>query len=465
VDLDGTLVATDTLWETFLQILTRRPMRAITAVFWLVRGRAYLKYRLARSAPVEVADLPYRAAVLDLIRQAKAQGRQTVLATAADQSVAQRIADHLGIFDHVIASDGKTNRKGWRKAEAIAESLGDQKFDYVGDSRADLAVWKYARRCWTVAPTPQLKRANPRLMELGSGPSRPWATAIRAMRVHQWAKNVLLFVPLLLAHEIGDLEKLLVSLAAFLSFSLCASASYIWNDLVDLVSDRQNPEKCDRPLASGTLSINRGIVLSFVLLGVGFGLAAMVLPSLFLLMLVGYLAVTLTYSVYLKRKLMVDVLTLGFLYTFRILAGAVASDVIVSDWLLAFSIFFFLSLAFVKRYTDLAKMPTDSSLRIAGRGYYAVDLDMVRSLGPSAGLISVLIMALYITSPEVAGLYSSPAWLWLICLCLLYWLARVWFLTQRGQMPLDPVVFALRDRISIATGIVILAALTAAAIL
>lgn len=277
---------------------------------------------------------------------------------------------------------------------------------------------------------------------------------VRAARPHQWAKNVLLFVPLVMSHRLADAARLLDVVWAFVAFSLCASGVYVVNDLVDLRADRAHPRKRERPFASGRLGTGTGLVMVVATLGGGFAIAAGLLTSTVVAMLAIYVVLTTAYSIYFKRKLLLDVLVLAALYTHRILTGGVAAGVPVSEWLLAFSMFFFLSLAFAKRYTELSAMPIGAEGRIQGRGYWARDLDLVRTIGPATGLIAVLVLALYVNlSPEVRRLYSQPFALYLVCPIVLYWICRVWFLAQRGQLDEDPVVFAVRDRVSLVSGV------------
>lgn len=276
---------------------------------------------------------------------------------------------------------------------------------------------------------------------------------LKAIRLHQWTKNCLIFVPLIMAHQFGDMQKVILAAAGFFSFSICASATYLWNDIVDIQADRLHAQKKHRPIASGALTVQNALLLSVFLLIISFTVALAMLPLEFTAILVGYILITASYSFYLKRKLMVDVLTLGGLYTYRLVAGGIATGVVLSPWLLAFSIFLFLSLAFVKRFSELKLIGETENVKISGRGYYAGDLDLVRSLGSSSAYTSVLVLALYINSPDVARNYQTPELLWLTCPALLYWLSRVWFLADRGHMPEDPIIFAVRDRISLWLGV------------
>ena len=292
-----------------------------------------------------------------------------------------------------------------------------------------------------------------------------WRTWLRAWRVHQWAKNMLVFVPLFASHQIFNVAKLTTVVLAFVALSLCASATYIWNDLLDLPSDRLHPTKKNRPFASGQIPLSAGVTVSAILLLAGLSISILILGWKTTTPILLYIAATVLYSTFLKRKLLVDVITLAGLFALRIFIGAAASAVEISSWLLAFSIFFFLSLAFVKRYSDLALMPPTNNEKLSGRGYYPQDLDLIRVMGPLAGYMAVLVMALYVNSPAVIELYSRPEWLWLVCLCLLYWISRVWFLAHRGQMPDDPVTFALKDKISHLAGMVIVGAVIMASVL
>jgi len=463
VDLDGTLISTDTLLESVLMLFHKAPWLILLFPIWLIRGgRAGLKHEISSRISLDVTTLPYRNDVIDTISDARKNGRPIILATAAHKDIGENVADHLGVFDHVIATTKERNAKAENKLKAIYEYLDEKEFDYIGDSKADLPIWKASRWKYAVSPSQNIKKLLSKFNNvsfIGEFKTLKFKTILRSVRIHQWAKNILLFVPLVLSQQYSNIESVSGSIIAFLSFGLCASATYLWNDLLDLPSDRQHPNKKTRPLASGDMSVIKGIALSFILLATSFILPILYLPIQFTLMLFGYIALTVSYTFYFKRKLMTDVLMLGGLYAYRILVGAAAINVVVSPWLLAFSIFFFLSLALVKRFTDLSCLKANQKDKVGGRGYYVSDLDMVRSLGTSASYISVLVMALYVSSPSVTDLYPSPNWLWLLCIIFLYWLSRIWFLAGRNQMPDDPVLFAVKDKISYMVGISVLAVL------
>jgi 4-hydroxybenzoate polyprenyltransferase len=437
------LVKTDVLFESAAAALKAEPLLAFALPFWLLRGRAALKSELARRGEVDVSALPYDTQVLDELRRQRAAGRRIVLATAADSHVAQRVADHLGLFDEVIASDGERNLKGDAKAQALVDKFGERGFEYMDEAGHGDAIWKHAAEARVV-----LRERN------GA------AAILRELRVFQWAKNLLVFVPLVTAHAVSR-GTLLAELAAFVAFSLVASSVYLLNDLADLQDDRRHPTKRMRPLAAGDVSITAALVL-WPLLIAGATALAWQLPLAFGALLLLYLAINLAYSLGLKRIALLDVFVLAALYTLRILAGAAAIEVPVSHWLLAFSLFAFLSLAIVKRFVEVSGVASRDEDRVGGRGYLAGDGQLLGMLGTASAYLAVLVFALYITSPQVVVLYRSPEVLWCAVPLLLYWMSRVWFLAHRGQLHEDPVLFALRDPQSYAVGLLILLAMLAA---
>jgi 4-hydroxybenzoate polyprenyltransferase len=465
VDLDGTLVATDTLAESFLGLLKTAPWKLFGLLAAWMGGRPKLKRFMVRNAPVDPATLPYREEVLEEMRRARDDGRRVLLVTASDQGTADLVAGHLALFDEAIGSNGENNLKAQHKADYLTSRFEAGGFQYIGDSRADLPVWKAANEAIMVWPSSSTRmaaeRSVPKVRVLSERPSQ-WKAAVRELRPHQWAKNVLLFVPLYFSHQYTDLHLVFTAVMAFLSFSFCASSIYVLNDLVDLPSDRQHRTKSQRPLAAGTLSIPSGIVLSAGSLALAVALAAIFVNSAFVLVLFGYVVLTTAYTFVLKQRMIVDVLTLASLFTYRVFAGGVAVSVSLSPWLLAFSIFFFTSLAFVKRYAELIQIKGDPTQSLKGRDYVPADLPIIASAGPAAGLIAVLVFALYINSPTMVVYYSRPEALWGICLILVYWIIRIWFLAARNQMHDDPVLFAVKDRISLAAGALVVACLLVA---
>jgi 4-hydroxybenzoate polyprenyltransferase/phosphoserine phosphatase len=443
VDLDGTLVATDLLHESFLSALRRSPWTAARCAGWLVEGRARLKQGLAERCAIDAAALPYRPEVIEFLRAEHARGRRLVLATASWTSLADQVARHLGIFERVLATSSEGNLKGERKASALVAAYGEGGFDYMGDSRADIPVWRHARKAYAVG---RVARDIPSGIEVArtfAAPSSSAHAAVRALRPHQWVKNLLVLLPLVAAHRLADLEALGTALLAFAAFCLVASGSYVLNDLSDLGADRVHPRKRSRPLASGALSVPVGVLLA-VACFTGAAALASVLPIGFAAWLVAYAALALAYSFVLKRHAVVDVIVLAALYSVRIVAGAFAISVALSFWMLAFSMFFFFSLALLKRYTELREAAPGIA-EVPGRGYGAADREVVMALGCASGLLSALVLALYINGDTVRGLYSRPELLWLLCPLLLYWVARVWLIAARGRMDDDPVLFTARD--------------------
>lgn len=463
VDMDGALCVTDTLWESLLELIRARPLDLILVPFWIMRGKAVFKRELANRVLPDIASLPLRPEVLELLGQCRNQGQRLVLATGADARIAQALAARLGIFDHVLASDGATNLTAENKLAAVQAHAGGAPFDYLGDSRADLTLFGHCRRGYVAGPKESVWHAA----QADRGGKEPLVrlspaivglkTVLKALRPHQWAKNALVGVPLLVSHQIGNWAAVWQTALAFAAFSVIASSVYIINDLLDLPSDRVHPTKQRRPFASGAVSIPAGLIMTAGLFALGLLTAFAFVNTKFGGMIVLYLAITTLYSTYLKRKLVLDVFVLAGLYTVRILAGAVAIDVQPSEWLLAFSMFIFTSLAMLKRYTELKVWSKLAEKWPAGRRYTVSDVELIRSIGPASAYAAVLVFALYISSRDVTLLYQRPQLLWLVCPVMLYWLTRLWFLTNRSKSMEDPVLFALTDRASIACGALVLA--------
>jgi 4-hydroxybenzoate polyprenyltransferase len=430
-----------------------RPWQLLWAVVWLFRGKAYFKDQLAARVRPDATLLPYRTEVLESLRELKATGVTLCLTTAADRRVAAEVAKHLCLFDEVVASDGSINCSGVNKLAAIRERLGDARFSYWGDSRADLPLWEAAHEAGVVGAKASLWRAVTRVSDRArvivpaSGLTRP---LVAALRPHQWAKNLLLLLPVFLAHQWADVGKLALALLAVAAFSAAASSVYIINDLLDIQSDRRHPTKRRRPFAAGDLPVPLGLVLAGFALAGAFALSACCLTSAFTGWLAIYLVTTTAYSLWLKKQIVIDVLVLAGLYTLRIAAGAAAVNVPLSPWLLAFAMFFFLSLALGKRYIELRGWSAASDDMLPGRGYRADDAALLEQIGPTSGYLAVLVFCLYIDSSAVGRLYRHPEFLWLACPLLLYWLTRFWLLARRRQIQYDPVAFALKDRASLA---------------
>lgn len=453
IDLDGTLLRSDLLVETGLLFLRDQPRRFLAPLQWLTGGKAKLKHELAHATDIDVTVLPYDHTVIEFIERERDLGRRIVLATASHHRLAEQVAAHLGLFDEVIATDGTRNLSAHTKRDVLVESFGEGGFDYAGNSRDDLPVWEASRQAHVVNASSSVEQQARALGNVASviqssrGGLHDWA---KALRLHQWLKNLLIFVPLLAAHKYNQWLLLFDALLAFFVFGLCASSVYILNDLLDLRDDRHHARKKSRPFAAGRLSIQSGLIAALLLLAASFGLALWQLPLAFTIGLACYYVLTLTYSLWLKRRMVIDVITLAALYTLRIIVGALALGIGLSFWLLAFSMFMFLSLALVKRYAELFQVRNKSKGdKARGRGYFADDLPMIASLGAASGYMAVMVLALYINDAHTTQLYRHQEVIWLACPLLLTWISRVWMLAHRGSMNEDPVIFAVRDRISL----------------
>lgn len=450
VDLDGTLIRSDMLFESFWSAVSLNWRIPFSSLVALTRGRAELKQHLSVASHVDPATLPYDTDVIAYVTAHKARGGRCALVTASDQAFADQIARHLDLFDEVHGSDGTHNLKGRAKADFLTQRFGAQAFAYMGDSAADLQVWKEARRIITVNAAQSVRRAADALgrpvehLATAASPVKPY---IKALRPHQWLKNILVFLPMMVAHQL-TLEMFLLSLSAFVAFSLVASSAYILNDLLDLNADREHPRKRLRPFAAGTVSMAHGSLLAPGLALLGMAVAGIFGGMGCLLAVIVYYILTMAYSLNFKRQAVIDICVLAGLYTMRIIVGGLATGIPLSVWLLAFSIFFFFALAAVKRQAELVDMAERNTLRAKGRGYQVEDLPIISMIALGAGYVSVLVMALYVNTPTVVELYANPAALWGICCTLLYWITRMVFVTHRGDMHDDPVVFAVKDRAS-----------------
>ncbi|WNC51868.1 MULTISPECIES: UbiA family prenyltransferase [unclassified Thermosynechococcus] len=444
IDLDNTLLRTDILLELICSSLAQS-----LVIFFQIRSfhRAQIKRKLAKLSEIDVTALPYNSEVIQYIQAWKAKGGKVALVTATDQLIADKIAAYLGLFDEVYGSDGQVNLKGGNKARFIVERFGEKNFIYMGDSEADLPVWAVAAKAITVNASPRLRKkveqVNPSVEHLGTA-KRSIQPYLKEIRPHQWVKNSLVFVPMLAAHQF-DLPTFWISLVAAAAFSLTASSVYVLNDLLDLQVDRAHPRKRHRPFAAGDLPLCHGIWMILVLLGLGMAIATTISWP-FLGILLAYYGLTTAYSFYLKRRIIIDICTLAGLYTIRIFAGAVATGISLSVWLLAFSIFFFFCLATVKRQAELVDHRHRKQLKASGRGYHIDDLPIISMMAIGAGYVSILVLALYINSPQVQLLYTRPQVLWGICCVLLYWITRTIMITHRGLMHDDPIVYAIKDR-------------------
>lgn len=447
IDCDGTLIRTDLLHESLIALIKKQPLQALRLPLWLLRGKAHLKQQIAQRVQLDARTLPYNEAVLERIREARAQGRTTVLATASTHAQAEAVQAHLQLFDRIEASSPELNLAGARKAQRLTDLYGPRGFDYAGNSAADIPVWQQAAGAIVVEASGAVQRAasaSAPVIATIDRPRRSLKVYVKAIRAHQWLKNLLVFVPLLAAHRLTDMPALWASVMAFLAFGLSASAVYVINDLFDLAADRQHRRKRHRPFASGVLPVSQGLVMVPLLLLAAAAIASF-LPVAFALTLVVYLLITNAYTFFLKNRVVVDVLVLALLYTSRLIAGATATGVVLSFWLMSFSIFLFFSLATVKRYAELIVARDANRQELPGRGYVVADIPVLMNFGVSCGTLSVLVLALYINSPEVTEQYANRNLLWIGLPLALYWICRVWMKTHRGQMHDDPVVFAARD--------------------
>jgi len=457
VDLDGTLINSRLLTESFLALLSSDPLRALSTI----RHRhAERKAVIAESE--DFRTLAFNDELIAFLRQEKAKGRRIFLATDADEKLARGIAAHIGLFDGVFTSDGGAVLKGATKAELLCRTFGRGNFDYAGGNKVDMDVWHAAAGVLVVGGSPGLVRAVSQTFPHATIVT-PRMTGIadyaRALRPHQWLKNLLVFVPTFTAHHF-DAPSLLAALLAFVSFSLCASSAYVLNDLLDMRSDRDHPTKRHRPFAGGRVSILHGTLLGPAALILSAAIA-LALPGKFMLALAVYYALTLSYSLYLKRQILLDVIVLACLYDMRLVGGAAATAVVLSPWILTFSVFLFLSLALVKRWAELIERIESDRGNPAGRSYLLTDLPLLQAMATASGYVAVLIFGLYINSSTVSALYREPETLWAIPLILLYWISRILILTHRGQMHDDPVLFAAKDRISVVCGLMMILAVVA----
>jgi 4-hydroxybenzoate polyprenyltransferase len=466
IDCDGTLIRTDLLHESLIRIILRKPLILFSLIPWIFRGRAYLKSKLALLVHPEFSVLPFRDEVLNLARERKKMGGKVILATASHGILARKLADQCAIFDEVLASDEGTNLKGEAKRSLLVQRFGERGFDYAGDSCSDFVVWSSSHTAIVVGDEPfanKVGRIHERVIHLNvRAPSaRSW---FKLLRLHQWAKNLIIFVPLATSQRIFEIPTLLQALTAFFSFSFLASATYIFNDLCDLDNDRAHATKRSRPLADGTIGLPEA-AFAAILLGlfsIGTGVA---LGLGFVLVLAAYFCASILYSSIFKKSALIDVIVLAGLYIWRLVAGGVATGIVLSNWLMSFALFIFTSLALAKRYVEISDSPGQGSEKYSvavGRGYRAGDSHLVFALGVSSALVSVLVVLLYVSSPDVVVLYKNPQVLFLLAPPVLFWISRIWLLASRGGLNEDPVLFAVKDKCSYAVaafmlGVVIVA--------
>ncbi|KQT48101.1 prenyltransferase [Devosia sp. Leaf420] len=445
VDLDGTLISADLLWEGLFQLLKKNPLLIFLVPIWALSGKARLKAEIARRIDFDASLLPYRQDFVAYLMTQKALGRDLILVTAAASSFARAVADHLGIFSAVYSSDETVNLAAHNKAKLLTDTFGAKGFDYAGNDRADIEVFEAARHAIVVAPDATASRYQKRTgAQRFDAPKPSLKTYAKMLRCHQWLKNALVFAPAVLAHQVTSATVMFESLLGFFAFCAAASAIYIINDIIDLPLDRQHATKRNRPFANGTFSIPFGLKVSGGLMVIA-GLICFALPPLFAAVIALYAVTTTAYSFAIKRMLLVDVICLAGLYTLRIIGGKVAATMPLSFWLIAFSMFFFLSLALVKRYVELQTSKVSERDRIAGRGYRPEDISIIGQAGIASAFTAALVLSLYIQSQEVIGYYTSPWLIWPLVPIVLYITIRIWILAYRREMHDDPVVFIATD--------------------
>jgi len=451
VDLDGTLVKSDTLYDTFLLLIRENPLALTRVPRWLLAEKANLKAHLTRAVTLDVSCLPYNLPLLEYLKTQHAAGRPIYLATGADRALAERVAAHLGIFSGVLASDGQRNLTGKNKLASFREFFQGRQFDYIGNAIPDVDLLGASIEPRLANPSfalrALLRTRGIRVVRCFSDRTPLAASVFRGIRVQQWSKNFLVLLPFMLGHK-WQIAPARSAVIAFFCFSLCASATYLVNDLLDIESDRHHPRKRFRPFAAGDLSVQAGVSLA-VLLTVLSAACLFFLPLSFTLLLLVYFLSTLLYSFWVKQIVLMDVIALSGLYTLRLPAGGAATSTPISHWLAGFSVFLFFSLAIAKRYAELENTPIQGATLKTGRGYRVSDLDQMRSFGTVSAFAAVVVFAIYISSPDVAMLYRNQGMLWLIMPLLILWLCRMWLLASRGELSEDPVAFAITDRVSL----------------
>ena len=461
VDLDGTLISTDTLSENTIGLIKKNPFYILLLPLWLAKGKSYLKDAIAKRSPLNPALLPYNQEIINFIKQ-QPKSRTIILASGTNERIATAVANHTKLFSQVFASSINHNGTGTEKANTLIHNYGDKKFDYIGNSFEDLPVWRHARYGHIVSRSTNLinqARQEATIKKIFTAPPISYKTWLKQLRIHQWTKNILLFIPLITAHKIFEPNALAPTIIGFLSFCAMASTIYIMNDAFDLSADRQHLTKKNRPLASGKISLVKALQVASGLLITSYLLAIVFLTPSFIFWLSIYAVANIIYSLWLKKIIIIDVILLASLYTLRIIAGSTAANITTSTWLFMFALFIFLSLALIKRTSELVNLKKVGQKKSPGRGYKSTHLKVVALTGLLLGYTSLITLSLYIKSAQVQLLYTTPLLLWLLIPLLFVWISRLWKRTWQGQMQEDPIVFAIQDTISYATGITAIAIL------
>lgn len=457
IDLDGTLMKTDFLYESVIYLLKKNFFYIFLIPFWFLKGRYFLKFKLLEFVSPTVSSLPYNEQVLDFVKAEKARGRKLFLVTATAQPLAEKTATFLNIFDEVIASKDGNNLVGKNKADCLIKRFGENGYDYIGDSFKDIIVWKSAREALVVSNNKKLiseAKKNSNVTNVFSEVQNNFKIFIKQIRVHQWVKNLLILLPPLLAHKTGS-DDYLSAVWGFFAFSFIASGIYVINDLADIESDRNHPDKKNRPAAAGKIKILTCLKIIPVLIFSGLLISVLALDVVFTYVLIAYTIITVLYSFRLKKVYLLDIITLSLLYTTRLIAGGIVSGTELSPWLFSFSMFIFLSLGAMKRYTELKGLIEANKTKTRGRDYYVEDIPLIHTIGIASGIISTLVFTLYIDNPDVMKLYNTPYYLYLITPVVLYWILRMWFIAHRGLMNEDPIVFGLKDKTSYFVALII----------
>ena len=450
VDLDGTLVFSDTLQENLIKLLLHKPEYIFVIPFWFLKGIAFLKHKIASEIELKYSLLPYNIKIIEYIKQKKRSGCKIYLSTGANEKIALGVSKYLKCFDDIFASNEILNNVGKTKAEILIKKFGYQKFDYIGNSNNDIPALQSSKKGLLVnANKKTIIKVNKNLNIKTTVQKKNITiySVLNLLRIHQWVKNLLLFLPIIAAHQLHNLDNVANLIIAFFSFGFCASAIYIINDLYDLENDRIHEIKRKRPFANGSISILTGLILIPILL-TGSLLIGYFINQSFFICLIIYIIITTFYTIFFKRVPVLDCATLSILYTFRIVAGGIVVNVNPSFWLLHFSVFMFLSLAFVKRYLELINSSSKNNSELLGRGYYKSDIPVVLGIGLTSGFASIVILSLYMQSQTISKLYQTPEIIWFSLIIVLIWISYIWLKACRNQIDSDPIIFALKDKIS-----------------
>jgi 4-hydroxybenzoate polyprenyltransferase/phosphoserine phosphatase len=453
VNCESALLKVNINYEAIFQLIKKNILYALALPIWLLRGKSALMQHVSKVVRINWSIVPLCEPALEQMRAAHAEHRRVLLLTPMPNIWAQELADELGLAEVICIDENSRDASVENLKFRLAELFGEQGFDYIGDGRRDLPICKLARRVLIVTTNPAMiawAKENASVVSVILRDGAGFFTFIKMIRVHQWVKNFLIWVPLLAAHRLSSLHDIGIGAIAFVAFSFCASSVYVLNDLLDLESDRQHVRKRNRPIASGKIAVNQALTIGLLLFITSVSVALQV-SALFTMTLGIYFAMTLAYSLRLKRQVIVDVMLLAALYTIRVVAGAVATIVVPSFWLLALSMFLFLSLAVVKRYSEMLVTLSQDKQYAAGRGYSVADMPVLLSLGVGAGIAAIVVLALYINDSATIKLYPATIWLWPVPPLILYWVSRVWMKAHRGELHDDPVVFAMRDWQSLVT--------------